>query len=112
MSAHHHIVPPSTYRVVLLGLSFFMFLTCLAAKWPAMDISIGVNLLIALAIAATKMTLIMTFFMHLKYSSKLVQAFGTAALFWLVIMFALMFCDYGATGYDWSTPIVPGFYPN
>lgn len=109
MSAHH-IVPPSTYRVVLLGLSFFMFLTCLAAKWPALEFGIATNLIIALAIAGTKMGLIMTFFMHLKYSSKLVQIFATAALFWLVIMFGLMFCDFVGTHIGWGSPFVEPFF--
>lgn len=52
------------------------------------------NLYIALAITTTKATVIVLYFMHVKYSPRLIWVFTIAGLFWLVILFALMFGDY------------------
>jgi len=100
----HHIVPPSTYRKVLFVLMILMTLTIVAAKWEAMDISLSANLLIALGIACCKMLFIMLFFMHVKYSSRLVQVFAGAGFFWFLLLIALFFSDYASRG--WHAPIV------
>lgn len=59
----------------------------------------------ALAIAAAKMMLIVLFFMHVRYSSRLTMLAATAGLFWLMILFFFTFSDYLArnwvVGYDW-----------
>lgn len=104
MSGHHPIVQPSTYRVVLVILAVLMTLTVVAAKVPALEYSPAVNLIVALAIAFTKMAFIMLIFMHLKYSSKVVKVFGTAGLFWMMIFFTLTFADFASHG--WHTVFV------
>jgi cytochrome c oxidase subunit 4 len=55
---------------------------------------IQLNTIIALTIAVTKATFVVLYFMHVRYSSRLVWVIVTSALFWLVIMFALTFSDY------------------
>ena len=52
------------------------------------------NVLIALTIAVTKATLVVLYFMHVRWSSKLTWVFVLAGLFWLVIMVALTLSDY------------------
>ena|SRR5438874_9993252 len=93
-SAHeaqsHHIIPPIVYARVFGVLMLLMILTCAIA---ALDLGF-LNTLIALTIAVTKATFIVLYFMHIKFSSKLVKTFAVAALFWLSILFVLTLQDY------------------
>ena len=57
------------------------------------------NALVALSIAVLKATLVVLYFMHVRYSSKLIWVVFTSALFWLVILFALTFSDYWTRGW-------------
>jgi cytochrome c oxidase subunit IV len=50
--------------------------------------------IIALTIAVTKATLVVLYFMHVRYSSRLIWVVFTSALFWLAILFAFTFSDY------------------
>jgi cytochrome c oxidase subunit 4 len=59
------------------------------------------NVIIALTIAVIKATLVVLYFMHVRYSSRLIWVVFTSALFWLVILFALTFSDYWTR--DWLT---------
>ena len=52
-------------------------------------------------IATIKGTLVVLFFMHLRYSPKLTIAAVIAAMFWLFIMFSLTMTDYLSRA--WST---------
>lgn len=107
--SQHHIVTPKTYVTILIGLLVLMALTIGAANVHVGPADQHVyNLLIALAIAFSKMMLILMFFMHVKYGSKLTAVFATGGFFWLVIFFTLLFCDY-FTRY-WSSPITPSPY--
>lgn len=54
---------------------------------------------IAMIIAFSKTALIVTFFMHLKVSSRLAQLFAASSLVWLVIMFMIIMGDYMARGW-------------
>jgi cytochrome c oxidase subunit 4 len=52
------------------------------------------NPVIALAIACTKATLVILFFMHVRYSSKLTMITVCAGFFWLLILISLSMSDY------------------
>jgi cytochrome c oxidase subunit 4 len=52
------------------------------------------NVIIALSIASIKATLVVLYFMHLRYSARLVWIIFISALFWLGILFALTLSDY------------------
>ncbi|MBK8147596.1 MAG: cytochrome C oxidase subunit IV family protein [Acidobacteria bacterium] len=54
----------------------------------------GANTLLALAIAFTKMTFVILFFMHVRWQSKLIWLSAVAAFFWMAIMFAYTMQDY------------------
>lgn len=97
--AEHHIVTPSTYLKVLIALAVLMVLTIAAAE---VHFGEPFNLIIALLIAVTKMSLIVLFFMHVKYSSRLTWAFVGAGFFWFTIMVALTVSDYLSRG--WHSP--------
>jgi cytochrome c oxidase subunit IV len=52
------------------------------------------NAIVALSIAVIKATLVVLYFMHVRYSSKLTWVFVVAGLVWLIILFALTLSDY------------------
>src|SRR5437762_13646848 len=81
---HDHIVPIGTYFLVFLALMAGTGLTVGASY-----VDLGVwNTPVALAIAVTKASLVVFFFMHLKYSPKLSWVAVGAAVFWILNMFA------------------------
>ncbi len=51
-------------------------------------------MIIALTIAVMKATLVVLYFMHVRYSSRLIWVVFASALFWLAILFAFTFSDY------------------
>ena len=60
------------------------------------------NAVVALTIAVVKATLVVLYFMHVRYSGRLVWLVIVAALLWLVIMFAITFSDYWTRA--WQPP--------
>jgi cytochrome c oxidase subunit IV len=86
----HHVVPQKIY--------FLVFATLLCLTLITVDVAFynfgWLNMYMALAIATTKATVIVLYFMHVKFSSRLVWIFAVAGLFWLVILFTLTFGDY------------------
>lgn len=91
MSDHSHSHPtPGLYAVIFLAL---VIGTC--ATWAIAFVDLGKwNPVIALAIAVTKATLVVLFFMHIYYSSKLTKITISAGIFWLLIMITMSLTDY------------------
>lgn len=54
----------------------------------------GANTLVALLIAFTKMACVMLFFMHVRWSPRLIWLAVVSSFFWLAIMFAYTMQDY------------------
>lgn len=104
---HHHIIQPATYIRVLLVLMFFMTLTIVAAKWPALEFGLATNLMIALAIAFAKVFFIMSWFMHVKFSSPLVRTFAVMGFVFMLIFFVMIFNDYFGRVYGLSPFVDP-----
>jgi cytochrome c oxidase subunit IV len=70
-------------------------MVCTGATVGAAYIKLGaMNIVVALAIATLKATLVVLFFMHAKYSPKRTQLVIICAVFWLGIMLALTLSDY------------------
>jgi cytochrome c oxidase subunit 4 len=116
-----HIVPVKTYVVVFISLLFFTGLTTKVAYIDLGTTAIGKthvidwNTVAALAIAVTKMLLVVLFFMHVKYSPGLTRLVIAAGFFWLAIMIALTLSDVLARGWTgtpqpWSL-LLPFFHP-
>jgi cytochrome c oxidase subunit 4 len=57
------------------------------------------NNLIAAAIAGAKATLVVLFFMNVKYSSRLTWAFALAGFCWLALLLGLSVTDYFTRGW-------------
>jgi cytochrome c oxidase subunit 4 len=89
MAEHAH-PTPKLYAIIFLLLAFF---TC--ATWAIAFIDLGIwNPVVALAIACTKAVLVILFFMHVRYSSRLTMITVSAGFFWLLILITLSLSDY------------------
>jgi cytochrome c oxidase subunit 4 len=86
-----HIVYPRVYLTIFLALMLGTGLTVFAAFH---DFPGPLNAVIALTIAVVKATLVILYFMHVRYSSRLIWLIIGSALFWLAILFALTISDY------------------
>src|SRR5215831_12919698 len=85
-----HIIPKRTYYVIYVILLFCTYLT-----WQVANFDLGaLNTVAALAIAAFKATIVVLFFMHVLYSTRLTWAVVVGSIFWLGILLALTFGDY------------------
>ena len=96
MSAHH-IVPVRTY-VIIFGL--LMLGTYLTVQAAFLDLG-AFNTPIALAIAITKATVVVLYFMHVKYSPRLTMIVVIGSVFWLAILLIMTFGDYATRA--WRT---------
>jgi len=91
-----HIVYPRVYVGIFLILLVGTALTVLAAF---RDFPGPLNAVVALTIATIKATFVVLYFMHVRYSGRLVWLVIASALFWLAIMFALTISDYSSRGW-------------
>ena len=86
-----HIVSIRVYVTIFLTLLVGTALTV----WAGLqDFPGPLNVVIALTIAVIKATLVVLYFMHVRYSSRLIWLILASALFWMGILFALTFSDY------------------
>jgi cytochrome c oxidase subunit 4 len=85
-----HIVPVKTYVFVFVALLLLAGLTTAVAF-----VDLGpFNTVIALAIAFAKMLLVVSIFMHLMYSPKILRVVLIAGFFWLALLIGLTLTDY------------------
>jgi cytochrome c oxidase subunit 4 len=90
-----HVVSKKTYFAV-----FAVLMVGTAVTVQAAFINMGfLNNLVALGIAVVKATLVVLFFMHVRYSSRLTWIVVVSGLVWLIIMFAFTLSDYDTRGW-------------
>jgi cytochrome c oxidase subunit 4 len=88
--AEHHIVTPFQYTLVFGTLLLFTGITVGAAF-----IDLGVlNPIVALGIACFKAVIVILFFMHVKYQSKLVKMTVGAGFFTFIVLITMTLTDY------------------
>jgi len=94
MSGHNeqarHIVSPGVYLVILFALLVGTALTVWASY---VDLGLW-NPVIALAIATTKAVLVVLYFMHVKYSTKLTKLTIIAGIFMFLTLITMTLADY------------------
>lgn len=90
-----HVAPKSMYYGVFLALVVGTGLTVLVAKY---DLGPFNNVLM-LTIACSKALLVVLFFMHVRWSSRLTWVVAGAGFFWLFIMFSITMSDYMSRGW-------------
>ena len=92
MSAH--VVPLKTYLVIF---GILMGATGLTVAIAFLDLG-PANTVVALTIAAVKAVLVVLWFMHVKYSSRLTWVFAAAGFLWLALMIGLTLADFETRG--------------
>lgn len=86
----HHIVGPMVYFTIFIAL-----LVGTAITIGASYLNLGpFNAALAIAIACTKATLVVLYFMHIKYSSKLMKLTVGAGVFTFLILVGMSMSDY------------------
>ncbi len=90
------IVPVRTYVLTFIAL---LLLTGLTTGVAYIDLGVF-NTVVALAIAVSKMLLVILFFMHVKYHPGLTRIAILCAFFWLGIMMTLTLSDELTRGWE------------
>lgn len=91
-----HVVPIPVYLAVFAALMVGTYLTV----WAAGRDFGAFNTVVALGIAVTKATLVVLFFMHVKYSPRLTQLVVAAAVAFLALLVVGTLTDYYSPGVD------------
>ena len=90
-----HVVPRKVYFAIFAAL---MVLTATTTAVAFLDLGPW-NTVVALGIAFLKATLVVLFFMHVKYSPRLTQVTIAGGLFWLAILIVLTLSDFMTRGW-------------
>ncbi|MDA1183810.1 MAG: cytochrome C oxidase subunit IV family protein [Acidobacteria bacterium] len=90
-----HVSPKSSYYAIFGSL---MVLTAITVGIAFVNLG-ALNFPVALSIAILKATLVILFFMHVKYSSRLTKLICGGAFFFLVVLFGLTMTDYLSRGW-------------
>jgi cytochrome c oxidase subunit 4 len=89
----HRVVPASLYLIVFGAL---LVLTGLTVWVSSIHLGDPWNDVVALVIAVTKASLVVLFFMHVKYSTAMVRLTVIAAILFLVTLLGITWSDYWA----------------
>ena len=89
-----HVAPKSMYYAVFAAL---MVGTVLTVAVAFVDLGVFNNILM-LGIAMTKAMLVILFFMHVRWSTRLTWVIAASGFFWLLILFGLTMQDYLTRG--------------
>ena len=93
MAVHeeHHVVPKSVYFAVFTAL---IILTWVTAWISTKDLGSGsLNVAVALSIAVFKASLVVLFFMHVKYGTKLTKMIVGIGIVWLLMLLFIVMID-------------------
>jgi len=94
-------VPRRLYLAIFGALMGFTALTV----WAAF-IDLGrLNMAVAMTIAAAKAALVVLYFMHVRYSSRLIWVVVGAGFVWLIILISLTMSDYRTR----EAPVTPAW---
>jgi cytochrome c oxidase subunit 4 len=96
-----HVVPKSVYFAVFGAL---MALTIATVAVAFTDLG-SLNVVVALVVAVLKATLVVLFFMHVKYSPTLTKLVVIASIAWLAILFGVTLSDYLTRGWLIAPPL-------
>jgi cytochrome c oxidase subunit IV len=92
-----YLVPKRVYFTIY---AILMFCTYLTVQIAYFDLGI-LNAVAAVGIAVVKATLVVLFFMHVRYSTRLTWLVVASSIFWLGILLVMTLGDYLTRG--WRT---------
>ena len=90
-----HVIPLKIYWGIFFAL---VALTGVTVGVAYIDLG-AFNLFVALGVAGVKATLVVLYFMHVKYSERLIGLFMIGGVFWLCIMLLFLLTDYMSRGW-------------
>ena len=90
-----HVAPKSMYYAVFAAL---MVGTAITVAVAFVDLG-ALNNVVMLGIAMTKATLVVLYFMHVRWSTRLTWVMAASGFFWLLILFGLTMQDYLTRGW-------------
>jgi cytochrome c oxidase subunit IV len=96
-----HVVPPSLYLTIFGAL---MVLTIITVAVAFVDLG-NLNVAVAMVVAVIKATLVVLFFMHVKYASMTTKLVVVSGLVWLGFLFFITLSDYLTRGWIMAPPI-------
>jgi cytochrome c oxidase subunit 4 len=85
----------AVFAVLVVGTIVTYYVALIDLDW----VFPGANTLVALTIAFIKMSCVILYFMHVRWSPRLIWMTALAGFFWLAIMFAFTMQDYLTRGY-------------
>ena len=88
-ASHTHVVPPRVYVTIFLAL---MALTALTTWVAYIDLG-TMNVVIMLAIAGFKASLVVLWFMHARYESHVTKVTILGSVFWLLVLIIISASD-------------------
>lgn len=91
---HAHTVSKKFYFLIFATLLVLTFVTYKVASKQLGEW----NTIVAITIAVTKATLVVLYFMHVRWSDSVIRIVVVAGFFWLGILFALTGSDYLTRG--------------
>ncbi|MCA8976956.1 MAG: cytochrome C oxidase subunit IV family protein [Planctomycetes bacterium] len=86
---HHHVSSAAMFRNVLIALLFLTFITVLVSRF---DFG-GANMLIAMAIASVKASLVILFFMHVKWDTAINKIMFMSSFLFLSLLLVFTLAD-------------------
>ena len=93
----------SEHVVVPFRIYVTIFITLLLLTLVTVDVAFFnfgmMNVYIALAVATTKATLVILFFMHVRYQPPLMAVFAAAGFLWLLILLTFTLSDFLTRGW-------------
>jgi cytochrome c oxidase subunit 4 len=89
-NGHSHIASKAQYFAIFGAL---MVLTIITVAVSRVDLG-RLNVVVALAVAVTKASLVILYFMHVKYNNALTKLTAACGFLWLIFMFVITFSDY------------------
>jgi cytochrome c oxidase subunit 4 len=92
---HEHIVPVSVYVAVFSAL---IVLTWVTAFVSTIDLG-RLNVFVALSIAIFKASLVLLFFMHVKYGTRLTKMIVLSGIYWLILLLFIVMMDIWTRGW-------------
>jgi cytochrome c oxidase subunit 4 len=94
-----HVAPKRLYYLIFLALMIGTGLTVLVAKFDLGPL----NNIVMLSVACTKALLVILYFMHVRWSSRLTWVVAGSGFFWLLILFSITMTDYMSRGWIQGT---------
>ena len=95
-----HVTPRKTYFAIFFALLILTYATIAVSR-----VDLGrLNTIVALAIAVTKAVLVVLFFMHIRYSTRLTKLVVVGGFLWLALLIGFTMTDIVSRGW---IPIPP-----